>query len=240
MYWLSYGGGVNSTALAILMIQGKFPQYEPWRILFADTGCEKPETYEYIANHFAPYLRENGRELEIAYPPETVLERLERLKVTASRTLRTCTVNGKIKPMDAYVTHHGGGEYLKGIDFGEEHRQRDSIRPLCDAEIYREDCEQIIHDAGMPVPIKSGCWFCPFMRVQEVVNLCKIRPCDFARIERLEALANETHGPTKHGEPRTWWGDRPCSYWRERASQGDLFNDGYTFYPDPIPCDCYD
>ncbi len=32
IFWLSYGFGVNSTALAILLVSGKLPQYEPWRV----------------------------------------------------------------------------------------------------------------------------------------------------------------------------------------------------------------
>ncbi len=241
-YWLSYGGGVNSTALAILMIHGRFPEYEPWRIIFSDTGCEKDETYQFIREHFVPYLEKHGRILEITFPKETVIERWERLSVTGSRILRTCTVEAKIKPQERYVKFFGkNSKPLIGIDAGEQHRQRESIRPLVDADIWREDCIRIIKDAGLPVPIKSGCWCRPFARVGEVIKLIKEHPCRFARIERLEKAATEKHGAiAETGEPRTQWGDRPCSYWRERASQGDLFYDGYTLVEDMIPCSCYD
>ena len=52
MYWLSYGGGINSTALAILLIENKLPQYVPFRVLFSDTGNEKDETYNFIGDFF--------------------------------------------------------------------------------------------------------------------------------------------------------------------------------------------
>lgn len=57
MYWLSYGGGVNSTALAVLLCEGRLPELQPWRIVFADTLTERPETYNYIDRVFMPYLR---------------------------------------------------------------------------------------------------------------------------------------------------------------------------------------
>lgn len=38
--WLSYGGGVNSTAPAILLALGKLPQHREFRVVFADTGDE--------------------------------------------------------------------------------------------------------------------------------------------------------------------------------------------------------
>src|SRR2546426_10503178 len=44
-YILSYGAGVNSTALMLFLIENKFPlDY----VVFADTGNEMPETYAYI------------------------------------------------------------------------------------------------------------------------------------------------------------------------------------------------
>lgn len=239
-YWLSYGGGVNSTALAILMIQGRFPQYDPWRIVFSDTGDEKPETYAYIRDHFAPWLARHGKQLEIVKPTETVLERWERLKVTGSRTIRSCTENGKIIPIRDYVKNNGGGIQLIGIDAGEAHRMPDSIRPLVDADIDRDECEAIIKAAGLPSPWKSGCWHCPFARVSEVIRLAKTDPCRFERIAKLEDAATAEHGPQPDGSPRSQWGDKPASYWRERAKQGDLFyDDGGIVDSDPH-CGCYD
>lgn len=118
MYWLIYGGGVNSTALAILMVRGKLPQYEPWRTVFSDTGEERSETYSYIRDHFEPWLAKHGKTLEVVRPEETILERWERLKVTGSRLLRACTVEGKIKPIERHVAANGGGVQLIGIDAG--------------------------------------------------------------------------------------------------------------------------
>ena len=240
MFWLSYGGGVNSTALAILMVRGKLPQYDPWRILFSDTGEEKPETYAYIRDHFEPWLAMHGKTLEKVRPKESVLARWERLKVTGSRLVRTCSVEGKIRPQERYRKAEGGGIALLGIDASEAHRMPNEVRPLVDLNIDRDECDLIIAAEGLPNPGKSGCWMCPFMRVGEIVKLAKLNPCGFERIERLEAVATETHGTDPNGQARTQWGDKPASYWRDRAKQGDLLYDGNRLSDDAPHCGCYD
>ena len=57
---ISYGGGTNSTAMLIGMYHKKIPAD---LILFADTRCEQPHTYEYLSvmeqwpiNHGMPQL----------------------------------------------------------------------------------------------------------------------------------------------------------------------------------------
>ena len=54
---LSFGGGVQTTAMAILMAQGKITCDE---VVFADTGAEKPETYWYMESYSEPLFKEIG------------------------------------------------------------------------------------------------------------------------------------------------------------------------------------
>lgn len=242
MFWLSYGGGVNSTALAILLMRGELPQYEPWRIVFADTGEERPETYAYIRDHFEPWLMRHGKKLETVRADETVLERWERKRMTGNRLQRGCTIEGKIKPMEKYVTENGGdfAAQLVGIDAGEDHRMPGAVRPLVDLGIDRNGCEAIIKAEGLPSPGKSGCWCCPFLRVSEVIKLIKTDPCKFERIARLEDIATETHGTQANGERQTQFHGLPASYWRERAGQGDLLYDDGRLADEATPCQCHD
>lgn len=234
-FWLSFGGGVNSTALAVLLATGKLPQYEPWRIVFADTGEEQDYTYEFIEKHFSPWLEAQGKKLEIVKGERTVLEHWEKYRITGSRQFRVCTVLSKIKPIKRYMKANGGGIKLIGIDAGEAHRAIErvgSVYPLVELSIDRERCEAIIKEAGIPSPGKSGCWHCPFMRVQEILNLARHYPCRFDRIERLEQAAT-----AKTGKVFYQWGNKQTSYWRERAiSQKSLFED----YDIAMPCECYD
>jgi hypothetical protein len=245
IHWLSYGGGVNSTALAVLLVQGRFPECDPWRIVWADTQDEHDETYDYIFKVFMPWLRKHGKTLEVVRGDDGVLERWERLRVTGSRILRTCTVEAKIKPLDRHRKAHGSPEdvQLVGISAEESHRAKpkqngEPVRfPLVEANIDRDDCKRIIAEAGLCVPAKSGCWHCPFMRVGDVLKLAMNEPDKFERIARLEASSTEAH-PPEPGQVRTHWGDKPCDYWRRRAAgieaQGTLMD-----VSDDKPCACW-
>jgi len=236
-YWLSYGGGVNSTALAILLVDGKIPQYEPFGIIFADTMTERPETYAFIHDHFEPWLAARGKELITVRAAEGVLEQWERYSMTGSRQPRTCTRRAKIEPIEKYIAEHGGGEQLIGIDADESHRREDKIRPLVDLGINRDGCVEIIKASGLPIPGKSSCWCCPFLSVGEIIKLARAYPCNLDRIERLENAATAKHGPDKLGRPRMQFNDKPCAYWRTRASQGTMFIDDDDWN---LPCGCYD
>lgn len=240
-YWLSYGGGVNSTALAILLAHGRLPQYEPWRIVMADTGDERPETYAYIETVFGPWLERHGRRIEVVRAKETVLQRWQRIRVTGSRIIRTCSEEAKIKPIEKYIAEHVVLGQLIGIDADQPHRAKErpgKFYPLVEQGIDRDGCVEIIREGGLPIPIKSGCWHCPFMRVGQVIELAKTDPCRLAQIEKLEELATATHGPNPMtGGMRTQWGDHPVSYWRERAAQGHFFIDEKD---STEPCECYD
>lgn len=257
-YWLSYGGGVNSTALAILLAEGKLPQYEPWEAIFADTRDEKPETYEYVEKVFIPYLAERRKILHWVKGEEGVLQRWERLKVTGSRILRTCTHHAKVDPIHHFLLMRAenGDAQLIGIDADQPWRARpphpqdkwEKLYPLVDMKIDRTGCEQIIRDAGLPVPLKSGCWHCPFMRVGEVMDLAINEPDRFNRIEQLEKIATEAHGPTEDGSPRSQWGNHPAEYWRERAKkreeirkiEGSQLTMFCSEQESESPCECYD
>jgi len=56
---LSFGAGVNSTALAILLIN------RGWKgeIVFSDTGCEWPDTYCFMDYFENEWLRPHGLEI---------------------------------------------------------------------------------------------------------------------------------------------------------------------------------
>lgn len=56
MKLVAYGGGVNSTAMLIGMVRR---EDIPFAILFADTGGEEPETYEFIGE-FSEWLMARG------------------------------------------------------------------------------------------------------------------------------------------------------------------------------------
>lgn len=251
MNWVNYGGGVNSTALLALLTDGKLPQYAPWRVVWADTGDEKESTYDYIFSVIQPWLRKHGKTLEVVCDNESVLERWERLGIVGHRVNRSCTLHAKIRPLvrhiKAHTRKHDSIVQLLGIDAGESHRARPAYKadgfekayPLVDLDIDRDECVRIIEAAGLPVPEKSGCWHCPFMRVRDILELATESPEKFQRIVALEKKSRELF-PVDEGKVRAQWGDRPALEWARRAcdqkSSGPLFQEEH---PDP-PCGCYD
>src|SRR5947207_241734 len=59
----SYGGGTQSIAIALLVGGGKLPK--PDIIVFADTGMEATETFEYTREYVSPFLATLGLKIEI-------------------------------------------------------------------------------------------------------------------------------------------------------------------------------
>jgi 3'-phosphoadenosine 5'-phosphosulfate sulfotransferase (PAPS reductase)/FAD synthetase len=238
-HWLSYGAGVNSTAVLVALLDGRI-QADPWRIVWADTHDEKDETYDYVFGVIQPFLRKRGRVLEIVCGREGVLGRWERLSVTGSRLIRSCTEESKILPIKRHILAHGSPAdvQLIGIHADEAHRAKPARSgelarryPLIDLDWGSDECREAIEAAGLPVPVKSGCWHCPFMRRREIVDLAISAPCKFDRIVKLEDAANAKH-PSEDGTPRMQW-SKPA---REIRDGGALFADAAN----DKPCACFD
>lgn len=61
--------------------------------------------------------------------------------------------------------------------------------PLRDWGWDREECKRQIAAAGLPVPEKSACFFCPATQVDELAALCQAHPDLARRIVEMERLA---------------------------------------------------
>ena len=85
-----------------------------------------------------------------------------------------------------------------GISVDEIHRannrrvedHEDVVYPLLDLRLRRDDCMRIIRDAGLPVPPKSACFFCPFRSPAAWLDQATDEPDLFARSCELEDLLN--------------------------------------------------
>jgi len=172
-YVLSFGAGVNTTCLLLLLVEKRMPCD---KIIFADTGAEHPETYEYIHDKIEPFCRDQRLQFETV---RTKLPPLEEYciaeKATPSRTNRWCTDKWKIRPI--YSAAPQPCTFYMGICWDEVHRIHDPHQrgfgkvffnhyPLIDWRMTRNDCIRIIEEYGWKVPIKSGCFFCPFQRLE--------------------------------------------------------------------------
>jgi hypothetical protein len=235
--FVSYGGGVQSTALLVLAAQRKinFPLF-----VMANVGndSENPATLRYVGEHAQPFAEQHGIELVVLDrtkrdgTTETLWGRLTR---EGSRSLpipvrmsngapgtRSCTADFKIKVTGKEAKRRGAtadnpATVGIGISVDEIHRANNRrvepheriVYPLLDLGLRRTDCMRIIREAGLPVPPKSSCFFCPFHRDSAWHDLRREQPEEFAKACDLEDLLNarrDTLGKdhvylTRHGRP---------------------------------------
>jgi hypothetical protein len=216
---ISYGGGVQSTALLVLAAQRNIDFHT---FLFANVGddSEHPATLAYIRDVAAPYAARHGIELHELKrrrrdgSTETLWQRLNRPE---SRSIpipvrmangapgrRSCTTDFKIKVIGRWLREHGASSEHPaivgiGISLDEIHRanKRRSERyetieyPLLDLGLRRDDCIRIITNGGLSVPPKSACFFCPFRTLEAWHEQRRNEPDLFAKAAQLEAVLNE-------------------------------------------------
>lgn len=216
---VSYGGGVQSTALLVLAAQGRidFPLF-----LMANVGndSENPATLRYVEEYARPFAAEHGIELAILDRVKrdgTVETLMGRLTREGSRSLpipvrmsngapgtRSCTADFKIKVIAKELKRRGAtvdnpATIGIGISVDEIHRANNRrtepheriVYPLLDLGLRRTDCARAIREAGLPVPPKSSCFFCPFHRPETWHDMRREQPEEFAKACRLEDLLNE-------------------------------------------------
>lgn len=206
---ISYGGGVNSTALAILLLQ-KGLRYP---VVFSDLGSEMPETIEFI-RIFKKWLIENYNIKMTVLNPKTTPEYFDpRLRKYSSiesycisqgivpfRKARWCTKDWKIKPILRWAEKHKIFTHLIAFSLEESHRsenlsgKRIIEYPLIDWEIDRDGCKEIILEAGLPIPPKSSCFFCMYRKKREWAILKANYPDLFERAGKMEVAASERTG----------------------------------------------
>ena len=238
---VAFGAGVNSTAMLVEMSKrGIVPDL----ILFADTGGERPETYDAVRIVSAWCVAHGMPEIvTVREPGPTLEEDCLRRKALPSIAygFKSCSQRWKARPQDRYLKTWlpDGASYRKaiGYDVGEERRCRasDDDRcenwfPLIDWNLWRDDCEEICRAAGLPTN-KSACFYCPSSRKPEVLQLAKDHPALMARAAAMESNAELT---LIKGLGRHWsWTDLVAS----DAAQLRLFSD---YGPPELECACYD
>lgn len=208
MQVVSYGGGTDSTAMLIeLFGRGESVEY----ITFSDTGGEKPHTYEYLKMFSAWLEKRYGVPITVLHKNSmyTSLEdNCVKLNMLPSLAygFKSCSEKWKIQPQDKFFNNlpaakeiwAAGGKVVKciGYDVGEERRAKiketDKYTyryPLIEWGMDREDCLEVISKAGLPLPGKSACFFCPASKKPEILELRDRYPELLARALQMEAGA---------------------------------------------------
>ena len=200
IYVLSYGGGVNSTALFFYLIKHKFPIDE---IIFADTGSELPETYTVVEKMKMVCAKKDILFTTVKREGDDLYDYYFKRKTVPSRTRRDCTGKFKVAVIKKHLRSKYGKEqkfsqYI-GISAEESQRMKCSdvsyvtlVYPLVFAQINREDCIRICKQNGFTEVVKSGCYCCPFTRKEGWKTLLQNHPDLFDK-----SIAMEENCPNK-------------------------------------------
>ncbi len=194
------GAGVNTAAMLIKY----WKEYDC--VIFSDTGDEFPETYEYIEKYLKPFCKEKELKwITVKHKSgDTLREYSIKNHTVPLRMTRTCTRLFKVYPIRKALRQLGATKKNPAImDIGfaidESHRLNLNPKhevlyakknyPLLDDKITREGCEKIIRDQGWELPIKSGCYYCPFKSKKEMKKLRYTHPDLFDKAVEMEMNA---------------------------------------------------
>ncbi len=174
----------------------------------ADVGGEHPETYCYI-EYFGKWLAKHDLEITTLSPvthahlyddkrlgglANTLEEYCLKRGIIPLLAVRWCSVMFKGDPLENWRKQHDYAFTNIGMSASEPRRVRGdpAVRyPLVEADIHRPECIRIIQRAGLEVPIKSGCFFCPGARLASMRRLYYDHPDLYDRCIALEDNASE-------------------------------------------------
>jgi len=163
---------------------------------------------------------------------------------------RTCSHKWKHEPQEKWLNHFPAaisawarGERvakLIGIAAEEAHRAERAPaddpkctyrHPLLEWDWGTDDCVAAIERAGLQVPPKSACFFCPAMKKREVIDLSREHPSLFKRAVAIERAA-AAYNVTVKGLGRRW-------SWEELVKADEAQGRLFAETPD-MPCMCDD
>jgi hypothetical protein len=208
----SFGGGIQSVAVMVLMARGDVPRAP---LLFANVGedSEWPGTLTYYATEVQPYAERHGLDLQTVRRTKrdgsqpTLLEALSDDSANIPIPVRyaggapgkrNCTNHWKVQVVGQRLRAMGFTTKRPavlglGISTDEWQRAKDSrltnvrhVFPLLDLRLSRDACIRLIETEGLPVPPKSACWFCPMKGLADWRAMQRDHPETFGRAVALE------------------------------------------------------
>jgi hypothetical protein len=217
MLVLSWGLGLQSTALLEMSLSGDYDTPKLDLAIFADTGFEHNYSHD-IYNFYAPRAIEAGIKV-IKIGDQSILDDSYRkvsmpMFVTGNgrrgrMIRRKCTREYKIRPIQRAIRQELGVnprgrlaanlvELWLGITTDEIERAKDSrvayinhSFPLLDLNFKRGQCANYLKSKNLPVPGKSSCVFCPYKKSSEWAELKRDQPQTYELIADLEAKINQ-------------------------------------------------
>ncbi|NIV33116.1 MAG: hypothetical protein GWN58_27805 [Anaerolineae bacterium] len=201
---LSWGCGLQSTLLGELSARGELPHLD--LIITADTGWERPATYE-ARDFYTARWREMGMQVEIISVgniQEIGMQEHIHIPMWTSDggpLRRQCTRFFKIRPVKRRIREllgydrskpphppPGSVELWMGITLDEWTRAKPSQVafithrwPLLELRMSRTACLDKFDELGLPAPPKSACVCCPYRRASEWIDIRETEPEEWAK-----------------------------------------------------------
>jgi len=192
-YVLSYGGGVNSSALFFYLLENN---YELDLVIYADTGEDEKTTYESIAE-MKQVCKENNVEFVVVQSKlGNMYNYYHDKKAVMSFMKRDCTGKFKVYAINNYLRSRFGKKthfitYI-GHAYDEKHRVTESkvkyvtlIYPFVDDKIIRREHEEILNNNSF-FAVKSGCKGCIYKKKKDWVDMFINDRVEFDRWRKLE------------------------------------------------------
>ncbi len=217
---LSFGGGPPSVALMVLNAIGMVrPKADI--VVFADPGSEHPDTYKYLIDYykyaeghgmkFYSVWDERRREGDLTWWVHNKSNSIPIfLKDSRAIGRRQCTVSSKMNVINRFLRNDCATEtFTTQLAMTRDEifrmkaaRQRyiTNIYPLVTLSISRKDCQRIIEEAGLPLPPRSACTFCPFQTLDRWVELFYNHPEEFEKAVRMEEICSKRSVEAGRGE----------------------------------------
>jgi hypothetical protein len=206
------GGGVDSTAIAVLICQKELPP--PDYAWIVDVGYEPRTTWDYVERVLQPKLAEVGVTLHVlktsdytnndlvrgGFPTIPAYRRAE--SGTIQKLHVHCSNEWKALVARRWLRAQGvtACEQWIGISADETRRVRESDRawiriryPLIGRGLTRSDCMYLIGQAGWPQPERTSCYLCPHRSQGDWRRLAARNPADFSRAVEAEREMQKTH-----------------------------------------------
>jgi len=192
-YVLSFGGGINSSALFFYILSKKMPLDV---VIFADTGEEEEHTLKSVEALKNICSKKNIDFVTVRSKLGNLYEHYYKKKVVMSMMKRDCTGKFKISPIRKYLRETFGKQetftmYI-GIAFDEAHRIRDSdvkyiknSYPFVYDKINRDGNSLILRQNSF-VASKSGCKGCMYNKKKNWIKMIVENPKEFMRHLVLE------------------------------------------------------
>jgi len=209
---LALSGGKDSAALAVYMRE-KYPEI-PLEYVFIDSGCELPETYDYLNKIRAiinvKIKKIGGADRKDRRDFKWWLK--EKNDYLPSPLNRWCTEVLKLKPYSKWLTENCSDRVIHsyvGLRADEKRDRKGYLdksgtiithRPFIDDTLVYDDIKFLLENSGIGFPsyykwrTRSGCYFCFYQTKHEWIGLYDNHEdlfWDAASMEKIDSISGK-------------------------------------------------